>query len=161
MLVQSQYDSYQLTLNLDCELFNCAPSTDEAKRFTIDFANATATIARDLAVGERFVYSSCCQRHATSLSDTFFLMPGCGGPSLEQALLTFVEAERAALPQAWIDEICDCEGCGAACCWAETACYVAVPTGACLALVCCVLGCVLGCARLLRRAPRRALKGLH
>lgn len=120
MLIQSQYDSYQLTLNLastyvyvrvhtyiytihdlthlqNCAVWACEPSSDEEKLFATDFASATASLARVLAVGERFIYSSRCQRHAVSLTEEFFLMPGCGSLSLEQALLAFLK-QPAKLP---------------------------------------------------------------
>ena len=157
MLLASQFDTYQLDMNFGgCGHWSCDPASAEQRAFAWGFANATARFAHDLAVGalnplthERFVYSSRCHRHARSLTDANFLMGGCGGLSVERALLAFLEAPHT-LPRAWVDRSCDGFDC---CCRPQDTLVVrAAATAAAVLLLCC--GCC-GAAMLRTRASRR------
>jgi len=106
LAVGSQFDTYQLDNDFGgCGHWGCRPSGPEEEAFAWRFADETAALARSLAVGERYVYSSRCHRHADSLGGDFFLR-GCGGVSMQAALLRLLE-EPATLPGLWIDEQCD------------------------------------------------------
>ena len=138
-----------------CGHWSCDPNSAEQRAFAWRFANATAHFAHDLAVGalnplnhERFVYSSRCHRHAASLTDTNFLMGGCGGLSVEQALLAFLE-EPQTLPRAWVDSSCD--GFDCCCRQSDTLVIGAAAAAAAVLLLCC------GCcgAVMLRTSARR------
>jgi len=157
LLLASQFDSYQLDMNFGgCGHWSCDPTSAEQRAFAWRFANATAHFAHDLALGklnplnyQRFVYSSRCHRHAASLTDTNFLMGGCGGLSVEQALLTFLE-EPQTLPRAWVDNSCDGFDC---CCRPpDTLVSGTAAAAAAVLLLCC--GCC-GAAMLRTRARRR------
>ena len=157
LLLASQYDSYQLDQDFGgCGHWSCDPTSAEQRAFARRFANATSHFAHDLALGElnplhleRFVYSSRCHRHAASLTDANFLMGGCGGISVEQALLAFLE-EPQTLPRAWIDSSCDGFDC---CCRPpDTLVIRAAAAVAAVLLLCC--GCC-GAVMLRTRARRR------
>ena len=108
---------------------------------------------------ERFVYSSRCHRHAASLTDANFLMGGCGGFSVEQALLAFLE-EPQTLPRAWVDSSCD----GFDCCCRPLDTLVigaAVAAAAVLLLCCGCCGAVMLRTRARRRRCRQRVDPLH
>jgi len=157
LLLASQFDTYQLDHDLGgCGHWSCDPAGPAQLGFAWRFANATADFAQQLAVGElnplrreRLIYSSRCHRHAASLNDADFLMPGCGGLSVEQALLAFLE-EPQTLPRAWVDSSCDGFDC---CCRPpDSRAIRAVAAASSLLLLCC--GCCCG-LHLRTRARRR------
>ena len=107
MTIESQFDTYQLDHNFGCPDWGCGvPHTAEERAFAWQLARRIEELARNLTTGERFVYSSRCHDHATSLDAVKFAQPGCGGVSLEAALVSFL-SEPAALPRSWIDTRCE------------------------------------------------------
>ena len=114
MAIGSQFDSYQLGFGLGCRSLSCSPTTPEEMKFAWQLANETARLARSLAVGQRFIYSSRCHSHAVSLDTPGFVTPGCGGVSFEAALLRFLDAaaygsstSRTELPQLSVEQQCN------------------------------------------------------
>lgn len=105
MAIGSQFDSYQLGFDLGCRSLRCSPTTPEEMRFAWQLANETARLARSLAVGQRFIYSSRCHSHAVSLDTPGFVTPSCGGLSFEAALLRFLDATE--LPQLSVEQQCN------------------------------------------------------
>eukprot|EP00908_Phaeocystis_cordata_P004249 Transcript_14634.p1 GENE.Transcript_14634~~Transcript_14634.p1 ORF type:complete len:360 (-),score=138.98 Transcript_14634:51-1130(-) len=111
MAIGSQFDTYQMDNDFGtCGHWGCYPHTPAEVQYAWGLANRTADLARALAVGQRFLYSSRCHRHAVSLSTWQFVMPGCGGLSLQAALLRFLE-QPSELPQMWIEQECEVIGC--------------------------------------------------
>jgi len=159
MLLASQFDTYQLDMNFgDCGHWKCEPASDEQRAFAWGFANATARFVHALALGEhnprtheRFVYSSRCHRHAKSLTDTDFLMGGCGGLSVERALLAFLEQPHT-LPRAWVDLLSSCDDFDCCCRPQDALVAGAAATAAAVLVLCC--GCC-GAVMLRTRARRR------
>ena len=89
MAIGSQFDTYQMDNDFGtCGHWGCYPHTPAEVQYAWGLANRTADLARALAVGQRFLFSSRCHRHAVSLSTWQFVMPGCGGLSLQAALRT-------------------------------------------------------------------------
>lgn len=107
MAIGSQFDTYQMDNDFGtCGHWGCYPHTPAEVQYAWGLANRTADLARALAVGQRFLYSSRCHRHAVSLSTWQFVMPGCGGLSLQAALRTPLDSNPP--PPTF--------GTGAACC---------------------------------------------
>ena len=115
MAIGSQFDSYQLAFDIGyIGRSRHSPATPEEMTFAWQVANETADFARSLAVGQRFIYSSRCHNHAVSLDTPGFVAPGCGGVSLQAALLRFLDAAaygsstpRLELPQLALEQQCN------------------------------------------------------
>ena len=110
MAIFAQFDAYQMYHNLGT-CWGCYPETWQKVEYARRFANLTSRLARTLAVGQRFIYSSTCQRHADSLTTSLFNRTlSCGDMSLESALVEFLE-HPASLPKAIVQEGCDTIDC--------------------------------------------------
>ena len=116
MAIGSQFDSVQLAYDIGyIGRSRHSPATPEEMTFAWQVANETADFARSLAVGQRFIYSSRCHNHAVSLDTPGFVAPGCGGVSLQAALLRFLDAAapygsstpRLELPQLALEQQCN------------------------------------------------------
>ena len=98
-----------------CLALACAPHRSlRAPDLITTSTGGGVALARSLAVGQRFISSSRCHNHAVSLDTPGFVAPGCGGVSLQAALLRFLDAAahgsstpRLELPQLALEQQCN------------------------------------------------------